>query len=80
MDEKDCLILRFLVLHAQRVFIPHYNLFICVQLAFKFVPTREQFVAKLDTSEHDNLEQQVNAFVEAFGPLLREIHEFLVSP
>lgn len=50
-----------------------------MQLAFKFVPTREQFVASLDTSEHDNLDQQVKAFVEAFGPLLKEIHEFMVS-
>uniref|UniRef100_A0A7S3QL51 Glycolipid transfer protein domain-containing protein n=2 Tax=Dunaliella tertiolecta TaxID=3047 RepID=A0A7S3QL51_DUNTE len=48
-------------------------------LAFKFVPTREQFVASLDTSEHDNLDQQVKDFVEAFGPLLKEIHGFMVE-
>jgi hypothetical protein len=50
----------------------------CLQLAFKFVPTREQFVASLDTDEGANLEQQVQAFVAAFGPLLKEINDFMV--
>lgn len=51
---------------------------VLLQLAFKFVPTREQFVASLDTSEQDNLEQQVQDFVDAFGPLLQEIHKYMV--
>jgi len=50
----------------------------CLQLAFKFVPTREHFVASLDLGEHDKLDQQVYEYVAAFGPLLKEIHEFMV--
>jgi len=49
-----------------------------LQLAIKFVPTRAAFLVSLQVQEQD-LGQQVNALAAAFGPMLQDVHNFMVS-
>lgn len=47
------------------------------QLAFKFVPSREQFLSKF--GEGPNLMTDLEAFVNGFSYILTDIHKFLVG-
>ena len=49
-----------------------------MQLAFRFVPSRESFLESLGSASGDVL-KDLQAFIDAFGPILREVHQFLVS-
>lgn len=50
-----------------------------MQLAFQFVPTRQYFVDNVcGGAGPEGVKQQADAFVNDFGPVLAEIHQFLV--
>jgi Ca2+:H+ antiporter len=48
-----------------------------MQLAFKFLPTRESFLSNLEVSPEEDVKVELQAFVSAFSPILAEIHTFL---
>lgn len=50
-----------------------------MQLAFNFVPTREYFVANIGSGSSVDTSQQMTDFVKAFGPILQQIHLFMVG-
>lgn len=47
-------------------------------VALKLVPSREAFLEKLGTP-HEELYQQMNAFLIAFQPVLQDVHKFFVE-
>ncbi len=50
-----------------------------LQLAFKFVPYRHSFIQEIGSGTDAEIAQQMESFVQAFGPILEDIHKFLVS-
>lgn len=50
---------------------------LCGQLAFKFVPSREAFLANL--GDGPGLMAEMKAFIDAFSEVLAEVHKFLVG-
>ena len=44
----------------------------------QLVPSREAFLEKLGTP-HEELYQQMNAFLIAFQPVLQDVHKFFVE-
>jgi hypothetical protein len=53
---------------------------LCVlQVAFNFVPSRAAFMEKVAGKDDPDALNAMQAFIDAFSPVLAEAHKFLVS-
>lgn len=50
-----------------------------MQVAFNFVPSRQAFMEKVAGKDDPEAVKDMQAFIDAFSPVLAEAHKFLVS-
>jgi hypothetical protein len=52
---------------------------VAAQVAFNFVPSRQCFMEKVAGTDDPNAVKDMQAFIDAFSPVLAEAHKFLVG-
>lgn len=50
-----------------------------LQVAFNFVPSRQAFMEKVAGKDDPEAVKDMQAFIDAFSPVLAEAHKFLVG-
>jgi hypothetical protein len=50
-----------------------------LQVAFNFVPSRQSFIEKVAGTDDPNAQKDMQAFIDAFSPVLAEAHKLLVG-
>lgn len=52
---------------------------VSLQVAFNFVPSRQAFMEKVAGTDDPGAVKDMQAFIDAFSPVLAEAHKFLVG-